>query len=55
MRNLENKFWGLERFVFMADLYKVRHGAKYLSWPEVRYLYTRTGVLKIILCLMGSQ
>ena len=46
---------GLEHLVFMADLYKERYGAKYLGWPAVRYLYTRTRVLKIICCLMGSQ
>ena len=36
-------------------LYKERYGAKYLGWSVVRYLYTRTRVLKIIRCLMGSQ
>ena len=38
MRNLEEQFFGLERLVFMADLYKGRYGAKYLGWPVVRYL-----------------
>ena len=38
-----------------TDLYKERYGAKYLDWPVVRYLYTRTGVLKIIHGLIGNQ
>ena len=41
--------------MFMADLSKERDGAKYLGWPVVRYLYTRTRVLKIVHCLIGSQ
>ena len=36
--NLEEQILGLERLVFMADLYKERYGAKYLGWPVVRYL-----------------
>ena len=52
---MRNKFLGLECLVFTADLYKERYGAKYLGWPLVRHLYTRTRVLKIIRCLMGSQ
>ena len=28
---------------------------KYLGWPVVRYLYTRTKVLKMIRCIIGSQ
>ena len=38
MRNLEEQIFGLERLVFIADLYKERYGAKYLGWPVVRYL-----------------
>ena len=41
--------------MFMADLYKEIYDAKYLGWPVVRYLYTRTRVLKIICCLIGNQ
>ena len=41
--------------MFTADLYKERYGAKYLGWPVVRYLYTRTMVLKVIHCQIGSQ
>ena len=55
MRNLEEQIFGLEHLVFTADLYKERYGAKYLGWPVVRYLYTRTRVMKIIRCLMDSQ
>ena len=51
----EHIFFGFERHVFTADLYKERYGAKCLSWPVVRCLYTRTRVLKIIHCLIGSQ
>ena len=54
MRNLEEQM-GLECLVFTTDLYKERYGAKYLGWPVARYLYTRTRVLKIIRCLVGSQ
>ena len=35
---MRNKFSGLERLVFMVDLYKERYCAKYLDWPVVRYL-----------------
>ena len=55
MRNLEEHIFGFERLVFTADLYKERYGVKYLGWPVVRYLSTRTRVLKIIQCLIGSQ
>ena len=41
--------------MFTADLYKERYGAKYLGWPVVKFLYTRTKVLKVIRCLIGSQ
>ena len=41
--------------MFTADLYKERYGAKYLGWPIVRYLCTRTKVLKMIRSLTGSQ
>ena len=30
MGNLENKFWGLERLVFTADLYKETYGGSYI-------------------------
>ena len=55
MRNLEEHIFGFDRLVFIADLYKERYGAKYSGWPVVRYLSTRTRVLKIIHCLIGSQ
>ena len=50
-----NIFLGFERLVFMVYLYKERYGAKYLGCPVVRYLCTRSRVLKIICCLIGSQ
>ena len=31
IRNLEEQIFGVERLVFMADLYKERYGAKYRS------------------------
>ena len=40
--------------MFTADLYKERYGVKYLGWLVVRYLYTRTRVLKIIHFLIGE-
>ena len=57
MRNLEEqiKLLGLERLVFTTDLYKERYSAKYLAWPVVRHLYTRTVVLNVINCLIGSH
>ena len=56
MRSLDEHFlFGFECLVFTADLHKERYGAKYLGWPVVRCLYTRTRVLKIICCLIGSQ
>ena len=41
--------------MFMENSYEERYGAIYLGRPVVRYLYTRTRVLKIIRCLIGSQ
>ena len=41
--------------MFTADLYKEKYVEKYLGWSVVRYLYTRTRVLKKIGCLKGNQ
>ena len=56
MGNLKKHiFLDLSVFVFTADLFKWRYGAKYLRWSVVRYLYKRTRVVMIICCLIGSQ
>ena len=53
-RNLVEHFFFFLELVIERLVFKERYCAKHLGWPVVRYLYTRTIVLKII-PLIGSH